>query len=186
MHGHTSVQVIHRGLLPLSECHYRFPVPSWSWYYFKHESLLCYSFLQYAKPGMPPYIVFGTTFTCNEGGSWKDFDYGALATCYWQRKIEILKEKSVSVALCTPQIPHGLAWDLWWTTLRGTGFSPSRPTLDSPPVSVIPPMLHTHSMIYHRQEVALGVKMSLVVRGKLTVLYHNALFAVRHKCFHFK
>jgi len=41
MHGHTLVQVIHTGLLPLNECHYRFPLPSWSWYYFKNESLLC-------------------------------------------------------------------------------------------------------------------------------------------------
>ena len=122
MHGHTLVQVIRAGLLPLSECHYRFPVPSWSWCYFKNESLLCYCYLQHTKPGLPPCILFGTTFACSEGGSWIGYQYGALVACDWQRKMKILKQKSVPVALCTPQIPHGLAWDLWWTTWRGTGF----------------------------------------------------------------
>ena len=149
MHGCILVQVIRTGLPHPNECYGRAPAPSWSWYYFKNESLLCYSFLQYTTPGLPPCIVFGTTRACSEGGSWIDCECGASVACHWQRKIKILKEKSVPVALCTPQIPHGLARNLWWTAWRGTGFSPTRPTLVSP-VSVILPMFHTHSIICHR------------------------------------
>jgi len=185
MHGHILVQFIHTGLLPLNECHCRFPVARWSWYYLKNESLLCCCFLQYTKPGLPTCIVFGKTCACNEDDSWIDCEYEALVACYWQWKIKILKEKSVPVALCTPQIPHGLAWDLWWTTWRGTGFSPTRPTL------VFPCQCHSttapHSFNRLPQTLSsISSKTELVVRGKLTVLFRDALFAVRPKCFHFK
>jgi hypothetical protein len=148
MHGHTLVQVIHTGLLPLKECHYRFPVPSWSCY-FKNESLLCYSSLQYTKPGFPPCIVFGTTFACSKGGSWINYEYGALMACDWQRKIKILKEKCPSGTLYTTNptwtglsfVMDNVTWDI---------LSLQQDLLYFPPVSVIPPMLHTHSIICHR------------------------------------
>jgi hypothetical protein len=38
-------------------------------------------------------------------------EYGALMECCWQRKTEILGEKTVPVPLCLPQIWHYLARD---------------------------------------------------------------------------
>jgi hypothetical protein len=45
-------------------------------------------------------------------------------------------------------------WDLCWTKLQWESFSPSTPTS---PVSVIPPILYTHSFIYYRRYTRLTV-----------------------------
>ena len=142
MHGHTLLQVIHTGLLPLNSCHNRFPVPSWSRYYFKNEPLLCYSFLQCTKPRSPPCIVFGTKLHVAKAVDEWITSADRWWHGYWQQIINVLKEKYVPLALCTPQISHVLAWDLCWTAWRGTGFSPTRPTLVSP--------CHCHSTIAPR------------------------------------
>jgi hypothetical protein len=39
------------------------------------------------------------------------YEYEALLGLYWQRKAEILEEKSGPVPLCPPQIPRGIYWD---------------------------------------------------------------------------
>lgn len=67
----------------------------------------------------------------------------------------------------------------------GQVFSPTRPTL------VSPCQCHStngqHSFNHLPQTLSsLSSETELVVRGKLTVLYHNTLFAARPRCFHFK
>jgi len=36
-------------------------------------------------------------------------EYGALMEWCWERKTEVLREKSISMPLCQPQIPNWLA-----------------------------------------------------------------------------
>jgi hypothetical protein len=38
------------------------------------------------------------------------YEYEALLELYWQRKAEILEEKSGPMPLCPPQIPSGIYW----------------------------------------------------------------------------
>lgn len=44
------------------------------------------------------------------GGTWIKCEHGALAEWNWQRKLKY-SEKNAKMLLCSPQIPHGLAWD---------------------------------------------------------------------------
>ena len=63
--------------------------------------------------------VSGKGYLCSVGDRWRN-EYGAVVEWYWQGKTEVFGETPVSVPLCTPQIPHGLAWDrVWAFAVRG-------------------------------------------------------------------
>jgi hypothetical protein len=81
--------------------------------------------------------------------------------------IEIIFAYSVKLVACPDSIQGQPAWDLWWTKSIATGFCPS-----TSPVTLIPPMLHSHiSFIYHQQHIIISTENIFSRNSRIT--YEN-------------